>query len=177
MMAHPGKKLLFMGQEFGQFIEWNYKQELDWMLLDYDMHRKLKDFSRTLNRFYKRNAPMWEIDYSWEGFSWISSDDSANSVIAFRRMDSKGDELIVVCNFTPVTRENYRIGVPDKGTYRVVLNTDSPEFGGFGVKTQKTYTSKPIPMHSFKQSISLTLPGMSVLYLKKQGKKADNKEE
>lgn len=177
MMAHPGKKLLFMGQEFGQFIEWNYKQELDWMLLDYDMHRKLKDFSRTLNRFYKRNAPMWEIDYSWEGFSWISSDDSANSVIAFRRMDSKGDELIVVCNFTPVTRENYRIGVPDKGTYRVVLNTDSPEFGGFGVKTQKTYTSKPIPMHSFKQSLSLTLPGMSVLYLKKQGKKADNKEE
>ncbi len=177
MMAHPGKKLLFMGQEFGQFIEWNYKQELDWMLLDYDMHRKLKDFSRTLNRFYKRNAPMWEIDYSWEGFNWISSDDSANSVIAFRRMDSKGDELIVVCNFTPVTRENYRIGVPDKGTYRVVLNTDSPEFGGFGVKTQKTYTSKPIPMHSFKQSLSLTLPGMSVLYLKKQGKKADNKEE
>ena len=177
MMAHPGKKLLFMGQEFGQFIEWNYKQELDWMLLDYDIHRKLKDFSRTLNRFYKRNAPMWEIDYSWEGFNWISSDDSANSVIAFRRMDSKGDELIVVCNFTPVTRENYRIGVPDKGTYRVVLNTDSPEFGGFGVKTQKTYTSKPIPMHSFKQSLSLTLPGMSVLYLKKQGKKADNKEE
>ena len=92
-------------------------------------------------------------------------------------MDSKGDELIVVCNFTPVTRENYRIGVPDKGTYRVVLNTDSPEFGGFDVKIQKTYTSKPIPMHSFKQSISLTLPGMSVLYLKKQGKKADNKEE
>ncbi len=177
MMAHPGKKLLFMGQEFGQFIEWNYKQELDWMLLDYDMHRKLKDFSRTLNRFYKRNAPMWEIDYSWEGFSWISSDDSANSVIAFRRMDSKGDELIVVCNFTPVTRENYRIGVPEKGAYRVVLNTDSPEFGGFDVKIQKTYTSKPIPMHSFKQSLSLTLPGMSVLYLKKQGKKADNKEE
>ena len=177
MMAHPGKKLLFMGQEFGQFIEWNYKQELDWMLLDYDMHRKLKDFSRTLNRFYKRNAPMWEIDYSWEGFNWISSDDSANSVIAFRRMDSKGDELIAVCNFTPVTRENYRIGVPEKGAYRVVLNTDSPEFGGFGVKIQKTYTSKPIPMHSFKQSISLTLPGMSVLYLKKQGKKADNKEE
>ncbi|MGN0545478.1 MAG: 1,4-alpha-glucan branching protein GlgB [Acutalibacteraceae bacterium] len=177
MMAHPGKKLLFMGQEFGQFIEWNYKQELDWMLLDYDMHRKLKDFSRTLNRFYKRNAPMWEIDYSWEGFSWISSDDSANSVIAFRRMDSKGDELIVVCNFTPITRENYRIGVPEKGAYRVVLNTDSPEFGGFDVKIQKTYTSKPIPMHSFKQSLSLTLPGMSVLYLKKQGKKADNKEE
>ena len=177
MMAHPGKKLLFMGQEFGQFIEWNYKQELDWLLLDYDMHRKLKEFSRTLNRFYKRNPAMWEIDYSWEGFSWISSDDSANSVIAFRRMDKKGNELIAVCNFTPVTRENYRIGVPDKGTYRIVLNTDSVEFGGSGTKMQKTYTSKPIPMHSFGQSISLTLPGLSVVYLKKQGKKADNKEE
>ena len=177
MMAHPGKKLLFMGQEFGQFIEWNYKQELDWLLLDYDMHRKLKEFSRTLNRFYKRNPAMWEIDYSWEGFSWISSDDSANSVIAFRRMDKKGDELIAVCNFTPVTRESYRIGVPDKGTYRIVLNTDSVEFGGSGTKMQKTYTSKPIPMHSFGQSISLTLPGLSVVYLKKQGKKADNKEE
>ena len=154
-----------------------HKQELDWLLLDYDMHRKLKEFSRTLNRFYKRNPAMWEIDYSWEGFSWISSDDSANSVIAFRRMDKKGDELIAVCNFTPVTRENYRIGVPDKGTYRIVLNTDSVEFGGSGTKMQKTYTSKPIPMHSFGQSISLTLPGLSVVYLKKQGKKADNKEE
>lgn len=171
MMAHPGKKLLFMGQEFGQFIEWNYKQELDWLLLDYDMHRKLKEFSRTLNRFYKRNPAMWEIDYSWEGFSWISSDDSANSVIAFRRMDKKGDELIAVCNFTPVTRENYRIGVPDKGTYRIVLNTDSVEFGGSGTKMQKTYTSKPIPMHSFGQSISLTLPGLSVVYLKNKARK------
>ena len=177
MMAHPGKKLLFMGQEFGQFIEWNYKQELDWLLLDYDMHRKLKEFSRTLNRFYKRNPTMWEIDYSWEGFSWISSDDSANSVIAFRRIDKSGDELIAVCNFTPVTREKYRIGVPEKGTYRIVLNTDSTEFGGSGTKIQKTYTSKPIPMHSFEQSISLTLPGLSVVYLKKQGKKTDNKEE
>lgn len=177
MIAHPGKKLLFMGQEFGQFIEWNYKQELDWLLLDYDMHRKLKDFTRTLNRFYKRNPTMWEIDYSWEGFSWISSDDSANSVIAFRRMDKNGDELIAVCNFTNVTREDYKIGVPEKGVYRVVLNTDSEEFGGSGMKLQKTYSSKPIPMHSMEQSISLTLPGLSVIYLKKQGKKAINKEE
>lgn len=173
MMAHPGKKLLFMGQEFGQFIEWNYEQELDWMLLDYDMHRKLKEFSKQLNTFYKRNRAMWEIDYSWEGFSWISSDDSANSVIAFRRMDSDGGEIIAVCNFTPVERENYRIGVPQKGVYRVVFNTDSEEFGGAGKKMHKTYTAKPIPMHSFEQSISLRLPGMSVVYLKRQGKKAE----
>lgn len=177
MMAHPGKKLLFMGQEFGQFIEWNYKQELDWLLLDYDMHRKLKDFTRTLNRFYKKNPTMWEIDYSWEGFKWISSDDSANSVISFRRIDKNGDELIAICNFTNVTREDYKIGVPEKGTYRVVLNTDSEEFGGSGMKIQKTYSSKPIPIHSMEQSISLTLPGLSVIYLKKQGKKAINKEE
>lgn len=172
MMAHPGKKLLFMGQEFGQFIEWNYEQELDWMLLDYDMHKKLLNFTKHLNQFYKKNHAMWEIDYSWEGFSWISSDDSTNSVIAFRRIDKKGDEVIAVCNFTPVDRKDYRIGVPEDGTYRVVLNTDSPEFGGKGVKTQKTYKSKPIPMHSFDQSISMVLPGMSVVYLKKQkGKK------
>ena len=167
MMAHPGKKLLFMGQEFGQFKEWDYKSELDWMLLDYDKHRQLQHYTKTLNEFYKKNAPFWEVDYSWEGFSWISSDDYTNSVIAFRRMDKKGNEIIVVCNLTPVERSDYRIGVPDAtGKYKVVLNSDDLEFGGEGKGSKEKVKIEKKPMHGFEQSIKLDLPGLSTIYLK-----------
>ena len=168
MMAHPGKKLLFMGSEFGQFIEWNYKQGLDWLLLDYDMHRKLKEYVRQLNEFYKKNSPLWQIDYSWEGFSWISSDDRDNSVIAFRRMDEKGREIIVVCNFTNVRREGYRIGVPQKSAYKIVFNSDLEDYGGQNVSNNDDRIKcEKIPMHGLEQSIVLDLPPMSTIYLKK----------
>lgn len=166
MMAHPGKKLLFMGQEFGQFKEWDYENELDWLLLDYDKHRQLKHFVKTLNEFYIKTPAMWQIDYSWEGFSWISSDDNSNSVIAFRRMDESGREIIAVCNFTPVNRENYRIGVPQKGKYKVLLNSDDESFGGRGLGTKDKVKTEPIEMHEFEQSIELNIPGLSVIYLK-----------
>ncbi len=168
MMAHPGKKLLFMGSEFGQFIEWNYQQGLDWLLLDYDMHRKLQSYTKELNNFYKKNPPLWQVDYSWEGFSWISSDDCDNSVIAFRRIDESGKEIIAVGNFTNVRRENYRIGVPKASAYKIVFNSDDEKYGGFGVSRnpEKIKTEK-IPMHGFDKSISLDLPPMSVIYLKK----------
>ncbi len=166
MMAHPGKKLMFMGQEFGQFIEWNYKQGLDWLLLDYEAHRKLQHFVKTINELYKSTPALWQVDYDWTGFNWISADDADNSVIAFRRIDKNGKEVIAVCNFTPVMRENYCIGVPTSGTYKVLMNTDSEEFGGKGTGTTGSVRSKKTPMHGLENRISLDLPGLSVIYLK-----------
>lgn len=167
MMAHPGKKLMFMGQEFGQFIEWNYEKGLDWLLLDYPKHRALQNYFKKINEFYKANPAFWQIDYSWEGFSWISSDDKDNSVIAFRRIDEKGKEIIVVCNFTNVERCDYRIGIPKKGVYKIVFNSDDVDFGGEGKGNKGKLKTESINMHGFEQSISLDLPPMSAIYIKK----------
>ena len=166
MYAHPGKKLLFMGCEFGQFIEWKYDAGLDWLLLDYEMHRKLKDYTKELNHFYRANAPLWQIDYSWEGFSWISSDDNTNSVIAFRRIDDKGKELICVSNLTTVDRGDYKIGVPAAGTYEVVFNSDEERFGGTGRGMTGKVKTQPIAMHGHEQCLSLDLAGLSTIYLR-----------
>lgn len=165
MMAHPGKKLLFMGQEFGQMNEWNYQTQLDWDLMDFDSHRNLLKFSEKLNKFYAENSPLWQNDDSWGGFSWISNDDYKQSVIAFRRIDDEGNEVIAVCNFVPVERQDYRIGVPYKGRYKLVFNTDAAEFGGSGI-TEKSFKSENEPMHGHDQSISMTLAPLSVIYLK-----------
>ena len=167
MMAHPGKKLMFMGQEFGQFIEWNYEKGLDWLLLDYPKHRALQNYFKKINEFYKANPAFWQIDYSWEGFSWISSDDKDNSVIAFRRIDEKGKEIIVVCNFTNVERCDYRIGIPKKGAYKIAFNSDDVDFGGEGKGNKGKLKTESINMHGFEQSISLDLPPMSAIYIKK----------
>ena len=166
MYAHPGKKLLFMGSEFGQFIEWKYDCGLDWLLLDYDMHKKLQNYTCALNKFYKKNSPLWEIDYGWEGFSWISSDDNTNSVIAFRRIDEKGKEIIAVSNLTTVHRSDYKIGVPVGGTYEVVFNSDAEEFGGTGKGTSGKIKTVPVAMHGHEQSLSLELAGMSTVYIR-----------
>ena len=166
MMAHPGKKLIFMGTEFSQFIEWNYEKELDWLLLDYPQHQRQKEFFRDLNHFYLKNSPLWEIDFSWEGFAWISNDDYTQSVIAFRRMDKSGGELIAVCNFLPVRRENYRIGVPYAGIYEEVFSSDDAKYGGSGTTNGKNIRSSEPGMHGCEQSISLTLPPLSVFFLR-----------
>ena len=166
MMSHPGKKLSFMGNEFAQFSEWNCANELDWMLLDYEKHRKMHLFVKELNSFYLKNNALWENDSNWEGFKWISLDDNGQSVISFRRINKKGNEIIVICNFCPVKRTNYRIGVPSCGTYKCVFSTDKLSYGGAGTRLMPV-KSKNIPMHGFNQSIALTLPAMSVQYYRK----------
>ena len=164
MMAHPGKKLLFMGQEFGQFAEWNEAKQLDWMLLGYDKHTELKNYAKTLNAFYKDHPAFWQVDYSWEGFQWIVPDDSQQSVIAFLRKDTAGKQILVVCNFNPVLREGYTLGAPVAGTYKEVLNSDDAAFGGSGAVHNKPVRTHKKPMHGFEQSITITLPHVSTLY-------------
>ena len=171
MMAHPGKKLLFMGQEFGQFTEWNETKSLDWMLLGYDKHTELQTYVKTLNKFYKDHPAFWQIDYSWEGFQWIVPDDSRQSVVAFLRKDANGKQILVVCNFNPVLREGYALGAPNSGTYKEILNSDDEAFGGAGTVHNKAVRSKKKPLHGFEQSITITLPPMSVLYFEVPAKR------
>ncbi|MBP3692336.1 MAG: alpha amylase C-terminal domain-containing protein, partial [Clostridia bacterium] len=170
MYAHPGKKLLFMGQEFGQFIEWDYKKELDWFLLDYESHQKTQAFTKALNKLYAKTPALWELDTSWEGFNWISHDDASQSVVSFMRKDSEGNTVICVFNFTPVDRQHYRIGVPKADAYRVILDTEKQEFFGKG-KGPSRYKCEDVGLHGFEQSIGLTLPGLSAVYLKAENKK------
>ena len=165
MYAHPGKKLLFMGQEFGQFIEWDEKKQLDWFLLDYPAHRQLHDFCRALFRLYRATPALWQVDDSWDGFSWLVADDNDNSVAAFERRDRDGNSVICVVNFTPVRRENYRIGVTDRGVLTTLLSSDDLRFGGTREKFPRLYTRKE-PMHGRDYSFSLDLPGLSCIYLK-----------
>ena len=137
MMAHPGKKMLFMGGEFAQFSEWSEARELDWMLLDYEAHRQMKTYVKALNALYLANKPLWENDMDWQGFEWISHDDNRNNIIAFRRIATDGSDLICVVNFAPVHHDSYYIGVPYAGTYEEIFTSDRPEFGGTGVSNGK----------------------------------------
>ena len=171
MMSYPGKKLLFMGSELGQFKEWDYKNRLDWMLLDYDAHRQLKKYVAELNAFYNKTPALWEVDCSWDGFNWIVSDDSSNSVIAFIRRDKEANEIISVCNFTNVTRKKYCFGVPKEGTYRVVFSSALPEYGGKGESTVGSVKAKKKPMHGYEYSIEVDIEGLSCLYIKNTSRK------
>ena len=166
MMAHPGKKLTFMGAEIGQFDEWNSTEELQWGLLGFEKHKMLNDFFRALNEFYLSNSCMYQVDFTWEGFNWIHHDDYQQSVIAFRRIDKQGDNIIVVCNFQPMYRENYFIGVPEYGVYSEIFNSDDEKYGGSGKTNGTEIRSTGEAMHGLDQSICLNLPPMSALYLK-----------
>lgn len=168
MMGHPGKKLLFMGYEFGQFIEWKYDEDLDWHLLDYPMHRQMRDYNKELNHFYRENPSLWELDQSWDGFSWIDANDSEQSVLSFlRRGQDPKDFLVVVVNFTPVVREPYRIGVPEAGKYREVFNSDDPAWGGSGQKNQASLLTDEVRWHDQPYSLEIKLPPLATIFLRK----------
>lgn len=174
-----------MGQEFAQFIEWNYAKGLDWLLMDYEPHRNMLQYVSKLNKFYLDNPALWEIDYSWEGFNWISNDDYTQSIIAFRRIAANGDEIIAVCNFVPVARENYRIGVPRAGSYRRIFCSDDVAFGGKTEPRRAGFKAEKEPMHGYDYSVSLDVPAMSVSFYavpaKKEksesGEKTDTKKQ
>ena len=169
-IGHPGKKLTFMGNEFAQFIEWNENQALDWLLLDYESHRQMKDYVRDLNRLYLDTPAFWQNDADWNGFQWISCDDRDNSVIAFRRIDDRGREIIGICNFCPIRRENYRLGLPKSGTYELVLSSDAQKYGGWGTELPPI-TAEASPWGELPYSAAFTLPPLSVLFYKRRSAK------
>lgn len=164
MTAHPGKKLLFMGQEFGQFNEWDYSSGLEWLLLAFPAHDALRFYTKQLNHFYLEHSALWEIDFSWEGFSWISNDDTRNSVIVFRRMNKKGEYVIAVCNFCPVSHPKYRFGVPQDGIYKEVFNSDRIEYGGTGITNSGKILSQKQEVNGYENSIEISIPPMSAMY-------------
>jgi 1,4-alpha-glucan branching enzyme len=171
MWFHPGKKLLFMGGEFGQWREWNHDSSLDWHLLDDEknplthFHKGLQRWIKDLNRVYRSEPDLYEFDFEPSGFEWIDFNDVEKSIISFLR---KGKEycFLVVCNFTPVPRFNYRIGVPFEGFWEEILNSDSEFYGGSGLGNMGGVFAEKIKFHGRNFSVSITLPPLSILVFK-----------
>ena len=166
MMSHPGKKLLFMGCEFGQFNEWNYKSGQEFFLKEYPMHQKLSDMNAFLNHFYAETPAFYEIEDSWDGFEWIAPNDSDRNILAYMRRDREGNSYLVVINFSGTKAEGYRLGVP-KGKYKVVFNTDNPKFGGEGEMGKRIFNTERKPSHGKEYSIKIELPKLTCVYLQK----------
>ncbi len=164
MWTHPGKKLLFMGGEFGQWNEWNHEQSLDWHLLEQQPHAQALRWLRDLNALYRAQPALYQRDFSNDGFQWLDVNDSEKSVLAFlRRGHAADDTVLVVCNFTPVPRHNYRVGVPQDGHWRELLNSDAPLYGGSGQGNLGGVDAVPVPAHGQFQSLTLTLPPLAVV--------------
>lgn len=166
LLASPGKKLLMMGSEFGQFNAWRFQYSLDWHLLDYQPFHRHQAFFAAANQFYLANPPLWEIDDSWDGFQWICPDDAGSNILLFRRKDRSGLELLVAINFSPVDRLGYRIGVPVAGEYQAVFDTDRTDFGGSGRVNTRPIRSYPVSCHHLPHSIVADIPPMTGLMLK-----------
>lgn len=165
MLAHPGKKLLFMGCEFGQFSEWAFAHSLDWHLLEYPAHQSLQRFFKAAGAFYLENSPLWEIDFHPEGFQWLRPDDNCGNTAAFLRKDKQGRFLIVVCNFCPVDQEEYRLGVPLPGRYEEVFSSDQEAFGGSNRLNLGLLQTEKFSFHGQNYSLILHLPPLSAVFL------------
>ena len=165
MLSHPGKKLTFMGCELGEFDEWNFTKELDWNLLDFESHRKLHDFVRDANHFYLEHKALWEIEDDWSGFEWINPDDADHNIISYKRRAKSGREIIFVINFSPVTRENYYIGVDKKKPYKEIFNTDDVKYGGSGILNEGKLTAKKGEVNGKEQYISITVPSLAAVVI------------
>ena len=163
MFTHPGANLIFMGGEFGQSSEWNFQQSLDWHLLQYDFHIGVQQLIKDLNSLYREYPALYEKQFSPEGFQWIDYGDAENSVLTYiRKGNAKKDDLIVACNFTPVPRENYRIGVPKTRQLKEIFNSDAEKYGGSGMENTTASVSKT-PWHGYERSIEVNLPPLGVV--------------
>ena len=167
MYAHPGKKLMFMGCEFGQGREWNYDSSLDWHLLAQPLHGGLRQYVADLNRVYTSEPALHEVDFDAAGFEWIDCNDNENSVLSFIRRSKSGDTVVALLNFTPVPRDGYRIGVPLPGVYRELINSDAEIYAGGNLGNAGSVTAEPIPSHGHEQSLRLNLPPLALLLLKR----------
>jgi 1,4-alpha-glucan branching enzyme len=171
MFTHPGTKLLFMGAEFGQSSEWNHDHSLDWHLLEYHPHQGIQKLIKDLNALYKNEPALYHFAFDNRGFEWIDYSDHQNSVMIFiRKSDNSKDLLIVVCNFTPETRNQYRVGVTSRGIWKEVFNTDDLKYWGSGILNQSPISTSPVKYHGKDFSVAVTLPplGMTVLKLEKE---------
>jgi 1,4-alpha-glucan branching enzyme len=165
LMTHPGKKLLFMGGEFGQFDEWKDLEDLDWELHDFEVHRILHDYFKELMQLYNRSKALWELDHTHEGFEWIDADNKDQSIFSFIRKDKKEDPLIIVCNFREFVYENYKVGVPSYAFYNEIFNSDRIQYGGSGKVNHKKIKVIEEPFHNQSCHLEMTIPpfGISIL--------------
>ncbi|HBZ54427.1 MAG TPA: 1,4-alpha-glucan branching enzyme, partial [Syntrophobacteraceae bacterium] len=169
MYTHPGKKLTFMGAEFGQWSEWYHEESLEWHLLDYAPHQGLHRWVKELNHFYRREPALFELDFSGEGFSWIDCGNWEECVVSYvRKARSTGDLILAVCNFTPVPRHHYRVGVPAGGYWREVMNSDAQEYGGSGQGNLGGVEASPLPFHGRPCSLSVTAPPLGITVFKRE---------
>ena len=174
MMGHPGKKLMFMGSEYGQFTEWHEYEELQWNLTEEnDMHKKTQLFFKDMNHYYKDNKALWENDYEPEGYEWIDADNCDESIFSFIRHDKKNNEsLVFVCNYTPVVRYDFRIGVPKLGEYVEDFNTDNEIYGGSGQVIDDVLLAEEIPYNNQPYSVKIKVPPMAAIVLKVMNNKS-----
>jgi 1,4-alpha-glucan branching enzyme len=167
MYAHPGKKLMFMGSEFGQRSEWNHDHSLEWHLLDQPLHRGIRQFMNDLNRTYASEPALYECDFESAGFQWIDCNDSDNSVVSLIRRAADPENFVAaILNFTPLPRYGYVLGVPRAGTYRELLNSDASAYGGGNIGNSGSVSIEPVSSHGYEQSVRLTLPPLGFLLLK-----------